>query len=126
LNKLRIAIILLLIIPALIAGTHLYLRAATDEMCSELTSAQKYALADDKKEAARQVAAFTKSWQNSSQIMATFIRHSELDPVNISAARLKPLLSEEENGDFLAESAATVAQLRHIWESDRFTPDNIF
>lgn len=125
-KKLYLALILLIIIPVLILATHLYLKSVTGEMCSQLTAAQRYAREGDKKEAAKEVAAFTKSWQKNGRVMATFIRHSELDPVNISSARLKPLLDEDEDGDFLAESAGMVTQLHHIWESDRFTLDNVF
>lgn len=125
-KKLYLALTLLIIIPVLILASHLYLKSTTDEMCSQLIAAQRYVRQGDKKEAAKEVAAFTKSWQKNGRVMATFIRHSELDPVNISSARLKPLLDEDEEGDFLAECAGMAIQLHHIWESDRFDLDNIF
>ena len=49
--------------------------------------------------------------------MATFIRHSELDPVNISSARLKPLLDEDEEGDSSEEENAETVPEKGTEES---------
>ena len=79
----------------------------------------------NKKEAANQIAAFTKSWNKDKKLMGTFIRHSELDIANVSAAKLQAYLDDENDTDFLAECESLKMQLHHIMDTERFTFDNL-
>lgn len=91
-----------------------------------ISSAQSEAAAGDKKEAANQVAAFEKSWDNNKRIMGCFIRHSELDTVNQSAAKLMPYLDDDNLTNFTAECKTLQMQLHHIMETEKFSFDNLF
>jgi hypothetical protein len=125
-KKLGVAAALLILIPALIFATHMYLKNATGRMQGTLAAAQSSAERDDIRSARGSVADFISQWHAQRHIMAMFIRHSELDTVNLSAARLNALLSLDEPEEFMAESASVSEQLEHIWETEKFSLDNVF
>jgi hypothetical protein len=115
----------LIIIPGIIFASHIYLKDVTVSMSRTIGSAKTFMQEGKKKEAAQQVAAFESSWNSNKMIIATFIRHSELDTVNLSAARLQPYLDNDDTGDFCAESESLQVQLKHIWETEKFSLDNV-
>jgi len=94
-------------------------------MSENLGNAEMFLQQDNKTEAAKQVAAFNSSWERNKTIMSTFIRHSELDTVNLSAAKLKPYLKYSDTAEFCAESESLRFQLHHIWETEKFSIDNV-
>lgn len=124
-KRLKVAIVLMIFIPALIFTCHFYLKHTTGEMSEELVHTQSLLQNGKKEEAAKQLAAFHNQWEKNKSIMSMFIRHSELDTVNLSAAKLKPYLEEDETGDFLAESNSLIYQLHHLWETEKFSLDNV-
>ena len=124
-KRLWIAAVILIIVPTLIFITHIYLHNATDSMNKIISSAQSAADAGDKKEAANQIAAFEKSWDSDKRIIGCFVRHSELDTVNQSTAKLMPYLEDENITDFTAECDNLKMQLHHIMETEKFSFDNL-
>lgn len=124
-KRVKIAVAFLILIPVLIFSLHIYLRRVTQDMSATLAQAQTLMDEGKNKEAAKQVAAFTAKWDHSKGVLATFIKHSELDTVNLSSARLMPYITHEETGDFDAESDSLQVQLHHLWEIEKFSIDNI-
>lgn len=124
-KKVWLAVALLILIPALLVVIHLYLGHTTAEMIEQLQKADTLAAQGKDADAEREVKEFLSLWKRKRNILATFTRHSELDPANLGASRLLPLLRNGETGDFSAECQSLVTQLDHILESDNFSIDNI-
>lgn len=125
-KRVKIAVAILILLPLLIFCVHLYLKQATEKMSDALVEAQTALLEGDKENAALQVAAFQKSWNSNKMVLGTFIRHAELDIINLSSVKLMPYLTNDENAEFFAEAESLKTQLKHLWESEKFNIDNIF
>lgn len=124
-KRLKVAVAILLLIPILLIFMQHYLRRTTDSMRDLVIQADQSVEAGRAEDAGRQVTAFCKKWEKSRMVLALFVKHSELDVVNLSAARLPAYLSHGEDGDFDAEAESLSVQLHHLWESERFSLDNI-
>jgi len=124
-KRVKLAIAILIIIPALIFATHIYIKNITTSMSAKLDSAETLAERGNKTQAEKQLTDFDNAWNANKGLMATFIRHSELDTVNLSAAKLGPYLEGNNVDEFCAESESLRYQLRHIWETEKFSIDNV-
>jgi len=124
-KKIKPTIIILIIIPIIIFSSHSYLKNVTSAMSETLNSAQMLAQSGDINGAVKMVDKFNNQWDKYKGVIATFIKHNELDIVNLSAAKLKPLIKNDSKGDFLAECESLKVQLHHIWETEKFSVDNI-
>lgn len=124
-KRVKLAIAILIIIPVLVFSSHYYLKHATTSMSQILCKSETLAQQGKKKEAAKQVASFQSEWDKNKAIMSIFIRHDELDTVNLSTAKLKPYLDDDSTSDFCAESETLKFQLHHIWETEKFSIDNV-
>lgn len=125
-KRVKPAIIMLLLIPAVIFISHFYLKNVTGKMSDILGRAQQLAQNGDNDGAAELVSEFNGEWDKNKAIIATFVKHNELDTVNLSAAKLQPYIKNDNTGDFCAECETLKVQLKHIWESEKFSLDNIF
>lgn len=124
-KRVKIAIAFLVLIPVLIFSVHIYLRRVTQDMSGTLAQAQTLMDEGKNKEAAKQVAAFNTKWGHNKNFLATFIKHSELDTVNLSSAKLIPFINNDDTGDFDAESESLQIQIHHLWEIEQFSIGNI-
>lgn len=124
-KRLKYAIAILIIIPLCIIASHIYLKYSVNDMIEMIAKAQTCAQQGQKKEAAKQIAAFQSAWKKDRAVMSTFIRHDELDTVNLSSAKLGPFLNGNSEEEFFAESESLRMQLEHIRESDQFSLDNV-
>ena len=124
-KRVKIAIAFLVLIPVLIFSMHIYLRRVTRDMSDTLAQAQTLMDEGKNKEAAKQVAALNAKWDHNKNFLATFIKHSELDTINLSSARLIPFINNDETGDFDAESESLQIQIHHLWEIEQFSIGNI-
>lgn len=121
----KTAIVILLVIPLFLIGVQIWLHHTTDSMGTLVARAEELSRAGETDRASRQVAAFQHSWDRKKGILAVFIKHSELDVVNLSAAKLPAYLGSDDPAEFEAEAAALKIQLHHLWESEQFSLDNI-
>ena len=124
-KRLKVAVAILLLIPVFLIFMQCYLRRTTDSMRTLVTRAAQCVDAGRPETAAQAVSAFRKKWEADRIVMGIFIKHSELDVVNLSAARLSAYLSHADEGEFDAEADSLAVQLHHLWESERFSLDNI-
>jgi hypothetical protein len=125
-KKLKVAIAILIIIPLLIEASHIYLRHVTDSMVAQLNMAEQSQRLSNIQQTKLDLDEFSKAWNKNKMVLATFIRHSELDIANQSVAKLKPLTDTDDASGFYAECETLKMQIKHLVEVERFSPDNIF
>jgi hypothetical protein len=126
LKKLYIAIAILIILPSLIVVGQFYLKGTTVKMTEIINKAENNAKHNDNNKAKQDLKTFAKEWEINNKIIATFVRHSELDIVNESNARLLPYLENNDLTNFSAECEVIKSQLHHIMHTEEFSFDNIF
>ena len=124
-KRVSFAVAILLIIPVSILLGQSYLKKATVSMSGTISSAEKAFREDNRGEAEKALQDFKGSWEKSHQLLGTFIRHSELDTINLNASKLSPYLENDQKAEFCAECEEIKAQLEHLWKMERFTLDNI-
>lgn len=124
-KKIKVAIATLIIIPLIIAVCHIYLNRVSVNMVSILNDVEKYERASDANMAKQKLDYFQTKWGFHKQVIATFVRHAEIDFANQSAAKLKPLIDCEDKSQFYAECETLKMQINHIEDTEKFTIDNI-
>lgn len=125
-KRLKLAVGILIVLPIIIALSHIYLNSTTDKMADVISAAEKSARSGDISSSARQLDEFSTEWDHNKRIFATFIRHAELDFANQSAAKLKSYLDNDDKSNFYGECETLKMQIHHIAETERFSIDNIF
>lgn len=95
-------------------------------MSDTLRTAQQYAEQKEYEKAYESVEQFIKKWEKGNKIIATFVKHTELDTIDQSKSKLLPYLKSKDIVDFNSECEAIKAQLAHILHSEEFSLDNIF
>ena len=68
------------------------------------------------------VASLNDYWQKEQQLLILFIRHSEVDEISRTVARLKSLTDPEDHSQLGSELRAIAWQIDHIWQTDRIWP----
>jgi peptide subunit release factor 1 (eRF1) len=126
LKRLYVAIAILIILPSLIIANQFYLKGTTDNMTEIINKAEDNAKQYKNVDAKNDVKKFGQTWEANNKIIATFVRHSELDNINQSNARLMPFLENNDLTSFSAECEVIKAQLHHIMHTEEFSLDNIF
>jgi uncharacterized membrane protein YvbJ len=124
-KKLKVAIATLLIIPLIIAASSIYLNRVTENMSAMINAAEQSERASDSQKVNLELASFNKSWNIHKHVIATFIRHSEIDIADQSAARLNVLAESSDRTEFYAECEALKMQLKNIADTEKFSIDNI-
>ena len=123
-KKLKIAVVILIILPICIIASHLYLNASSERMVTMLSDIEKNAFSNQSV-SDRQLDAFMSEWSKNREIYSTFIRHAELDIANQSASKLKAYFDDEEKSNFFAECDTLKMQISHIAETEHFSLGNI-
>ena len=65
------------------------------------------------------VAALTKYWQREQMLLILFVRHSEIDDLSRSVARLQSYAAFEEHADLHAELKTILWQIDHLLKSEK-------
>lgn len=123
-KKLKIAVVILILLPTAIITSHFYLNASSEQMVTMLTGVEKSARSNTAA-SQKQLDAFMAVWNRNKVIYSTFIRHAEIDFANQSASKLKAYLNGEEKSNFFAECDTLKMQIRHITETEQFSLGNI-
>jgi len=126
LKRLYLAVAILIILPILIIANQFYLKGTTDKMTDIINEAENSAKQNDDNKAKQEIQEFSKEWDINNVIIATYVRHSELDTVNESEAKLMPFLENKDTTNFCAECEVIKSQLHHIMHTEEFSIDNIF
>lgn len=124
-KKLKAAIAVLIIISLLIIADNIYLNRLSVKMTSIIDKAEQYERASDTAKVKQTLQVFSEKWENQKHLLATFIRHSELDISNQSEAKLKSLADSDDKSQFYAECDTLKMQINHIAETEKFCLDNI-
>jgi thiamine biosynthesis lipoprotein ApbE len=94
-------------------------------MISILDKAEQSERSSDVDSAKSELQDFMNIWNSHRHMLATFIRHSEIDIANQSAAKLPELAVSDDRSQFYAECEVLKMQLNHIEDSEKFSIDNI-
>lgn len=124
-KKLKAAIAVLIIVPLLIIADNIYLNRLSVKMTSIIDQAEQYERDSDTVKAKQTLQVFSEKWENHKHLLATFIRHSELDIANQSESKLKSLADSDDKSEFYAECDTLKMQINHIAETEKFCLDNI-
>lgn len=125
-KRLYVAIAILIILPSIIIANQFYLKGMTTSMTEIINKAENNAKHNENKDAKSDIEKFGQMWESNNKIISTFARHSELDKINESNARLLPYLENNDLTSFSAECEVIKAQLHHIMHGEEFSIDNIF
>lgn len=124
-KKLKVAIVILIILPISIGIRYVYLNLSSEKMVGMLSDVEKSARAGKTSSSVRQLGEFMLVWDKNKPVYATFIRHAEIDLANQSAAKLKAYLASDEKSNFFAECDTLKMQIAHIAETEKFSIENI-
>jgi hypothetical protein len=118
-------ILITLIITGIILSKS-YMQKETQEMVELIKASETSVYAGDFERAEKSVNEFSEKWDTNRKVLCTFVRHSEVDIANESAAKIKPYLNAEDKSDFFAECEILKFQIKHISETESYTLYNIF
>ncbi|MDR3645179.1 MAG: DUF4363 family protein [Clostridia bacterium] len=125
-KRVVIAVAILVLIPALILLDQLYVGRSTRQLSDMLAQAEQYEQQKNPSAARKTVIQFNTEWRRRDEVLSTFIRHGELEPVNQTAARLLPQLENDDDSGFFSDCEEIRTQLEHIRKSESISIDNVF
>lgn len=117
-------VIIAVIITGIIVSKN-YMQRETAEMVELLKSAETFAYSGDYNKAEKDINDFSEKWDKNRKVLCTFVRHSEVDIANESAAKVKPYLNAQDKSDFFAECEILKFQIKHITETEKYTLYNV-
>lgn len=118
------SIILVLIFTGIILSD-IYLKKSTDEIIEITKLAEIEVSKGDIEKATEHIDTLQEKWQTSRNIIAIFIRHSDVDVVNDSVSKLKVYLQSNDKKDFYAECDSVEFYLKNLADSETYTYYNI-
>lgn len=125
-SKLKIVAIFLILIVAVMTTSQIYLAKSTREMENAVSNIQtSYRQSGNSAETQKRIRSFRSLWQKNSRILPTMIKHSEIDIVNTSVAKLPAYLQGKESVEFNAECDLLKMQLIHLWDIEKIDWENI-
>lgn len=124
-KKVKAAVAVLIVISLLIVADNIYLRRMSYKMTAIIDSAEEYERDSQPQKAENTLKTFSVKWEKNKHLLATFIRHSELDIANQSEAKLNSLAESDDKSQFYAECDALKMQINHIADTEKLCLDNI-
>lgn len=125
-SKLKIVAILLLLMIGVLIASQIYLSQSTRTLAESVDRVQvSYQKTGNSPETKKRMRQFFALWQKNSRILPTMIKHSEIDIVNASVAKLPAYLQDNQPTDFDAECDMLKMQLSHLWYIEKVNWENI-
>ncbi|MFT9076696.1 DUF4363 family protein [Ethanoligenens sp.] len=125
-NKLKIAGIISVLIIAVMIASQIYLAKSSQCMAKSIAAVQSsYKQSGNSPATQKKMRQFFSLWQKNSRILPTILKHSELDIVNESVAKLPAYLKDDQPSDFDAECDMLKMQLIHLWNVEKINWENI-
>lgn len=125
-SKLKIVAILLLLMIGVLIANQIYLSNSTRTLTESVSRVQtSYQETGNSPETKKRMRQFFTLWQKNSRILPTMIKHSEIDIVNTSVAKLPAYLQNDQPSDFNAECDMLKMQLSHLWYIEKVNWENI-
>ncbi len=122
----KIIVALLFIILTVSASIQGVLIKKTSEELSSLgEQAVKEAYAGNMQKAAEIFEKLNAKWQEEKDMMEALLEHSESDKIATALKKTNEYLIQNDRTQFLAEAAALNYLMRHIYEIDRLSFENI-
>lgn len=117
-------IILTLIISGIIL-TDIYLKKTTNEIIALTKTAESEVIGGDIVSAKKNIEVLQQKWKKSRNVLAIFIKHSDIDTVNASVSKLKVYVKDEDKTDFFAECDTIEFYLNTLADSESYAYYNI-
>lgn len=125
-NKLKIVVIFLVVMLGVLIANQIYLAKSTHSMAESVGRIQtSYRQSGNSPETQKRMRQFFSLWQKNSLILPTMIKHSEIDIVNASVAKMPAYLQDDQSADFDAECNMLKMQLIHLWNIEKVNWENI-
>lgn len=124
-KKLVISILIICLIASFIIINYFILKRNIDTlelMIDELINDRK----NNYKNSYQLIDNLQHYWQKNSPYVKTVIRHNEWEDIYISIVKLKTYLKTKAYDMYLTELDELKADIDHLFESEKFTIDNIF
>lgn len=101
------------------------IKNTSEELGSLGEQAIKQAYAGDMQKASETFKKLNAKWQEEKDIMEALLEHSESDKIATALKKTSGYLQNNDRTQFLAEAAALEYLIRHIYEIDRLSFENI-
>ncbi len=124
-KKITIAVLLILILGGAI-WQHIYITGATEKLTEELSLVSESLKSEDYDKALKTAETFAENWEKEKHLYETLFEHEEIDMISERTQRMVELCYAKDQGEALAETAATLYYIRHIHQIDSIKWENIF
>lgn len=89
-----------------------------DEFTAKFDELSALVEAGEQEAAVEAAGRLTDEWMDKHHVLCRIVRHTQLDQVTLSVARLEPLARHGENGELAAEIRRCKILLEDIWDSE--------
>lgn len=120
-----VPIIILIIIIVLIVSNSILLNITTKSLSDKINDAVKYTQADDYVKSKEAIEEYFEQYEKAEAYFSVVIRHAELDSIRVMSERVKEFNTSETKADFLAESAALIDMIKHLYTAESINLKNI-
>lgn len=124
-NRLYVAVVCILLLIALVFCYQFFVQQASESLLKSIDEMDDLVKAEDWKNVKEKLPMFYDTFDQKRKMLNALIDHEEIDPLQISMAKMMTYAEHENSEDYLAESAALRIQLLHLPKRDAFTYDNL-
>lgn len=124
-NRLYVALVCILLLVGLVFCYQIAVRQATDTLIKSIDEMDYLVKAGDWTLAEEKLPAFYDTFDKKRKILNALVDHSEIDPLQISMAKISTYVHQKNAEDYLVESAALRIQLLYLPKRDEFSLDNL-
>ena len=119
-------VLVLIMIAFVCRQTFMHITATRDRMMTDISLLSAAAENGDHDEMVWRARELTEYWNAEERWLMHFVRHSHIDSITLSIARLNTLAQHQETVELLAELSVIAWQITHIWESEQPSLKNAF
>ena len=117
-NRVKYAVIILLLSIGFCALSIYHLTQVHDEMLDDLTRIEQAAELEDTPLIHDLCLDLESKWQEGEYLLLSHIHHDRVEEITTSVARLPALAKYEHYGELLAEVNLIRSNVEHLWESE--------
>lgn len=124
----RVLICVCLLVFTVLASVYSWYRVERVEkdIANHVEALGQVMVGGNRDELAMRSTEFAAYWDKEEDVLIHFVRHSHIDLITTSVARLPSLAAYDDLGEFSAELANIRRQMEHIRGSEEITLSNIF
>jgi hypothetical protein len=123
----RIVIILCLLVGCVAVSAYSvhYADEANDVVSAAVTRSLGAMESGDKAALAHEIGALTDYWNREEDTLVHFVRHTQIDEIVRSVARLEALANREDYATLAAELSSIAWQMEHVWRNEQVLWGNL-